>query len=272
MLKASIIIAFYNNVTSLKMILTALNNQYENNFEVVIADDGSAEENVTQVEALSRDYNFDIHHVWHEDKGFRKNKILNKAIMAASNEYLIFIDGDCIPQDQFVVDHLTHAEKNVCLNGRRADLSPKVSDIIRQENTPHPNNLFKSHMLAILADYALSRGKNIEKGLRITWLPLSKFLNRKDKGLVGCNFSAHKEDILKINGFDERYEAPGIGEDSDIEFRLRQADIQINNIFFMANQIHLYHKELPRSEFNVSLFRQVQEQQQYFTPYGITKG
>ncbi|WP_019616003.1 glycosyltransferase [Psychromonas ossibalaenae] len=271
MLKACIIIAFYNNVTSLKMILTALNNQYENNFEVVIADDGSAEESVTQVKALSGDYNFAIHHVWHEDKGFRKNRILNQAILVSHNDYLIFIDGDCIPQDYFVADHLLQAEENTCLNGRRADLSPGVSDKIRETQHTEPNKIFKSYRNSIICDYLQGKGKNIEKGFRIRLQPFSAFLNRKNKGLLGCNFSANKADLLKINGFDERYEAPGIGEDSDIEYRLRLSGVKVKNIFFMANQIHLYHTELPRSAVNEALFDQVRQENSASTKFGLRK-
>ncbi|OLQ78868.1 glycosyl transferase [Photobacterium proteolyticum] len=271
MLKASVIIAFYNNVKSLKMILTALNNQYDDNFDVVIADDGSNDENVNEVKSLSSNYLFDIHHVWHEDKGFRKNKILNQAIMKATNDYLIFIDGDCIPQDNFVSDHLSQSEPCTCLNGRRADLSPTVSDQIREKDHAEPNKLFKSYRSAILSDYLRGKGKNIEKGFRITQPTLSAFLNRKNKGLVGCNFSANKADLLSINGFDERYEAPGIGEDSDIDYRLRLAGVKVKNVFFMANQIHLYHVELPRSSVNEALFDKVRQEKIAYTPYGINK-
>lgn len=271
MIKASVIIAFYNNVKSLEMILTALNNQYENNFEVIIADDGSTNENVNKVRALAESYKFNIYHVWHEDKGFRKNKILNQSILMSTNDYLIFIDGDCIPQDNFVSDHLNQAEPNTCLNGRRADLSPGVSDKIRESVHTEPNRLFKLYRSAILCDYLMGKGKNIEKGFRITKPAISNFLNRKNKGLVGCNFSAHKSDLLNINGFDERYEAPGIGEDSDIDYRLRLSGINVKNVFFMANQIHLYHIELPRSSVNEALFDQVRQEKIAYTQYGIQK-
>ena len=274
MLKASIIVAFYNNVKSLEMILTALNNQYDNNFEVVIADDGSTDENVAKVKELAGGYKFNIHHVWQEDKGFRKNKILNQAILKANNDYLIFIDGDCIPQSNFVIDHLSQAEPNTCLNGRRADLSPKVSEKIKNKKHDEPNKLFKTYLTAIIFDYLLGNGKNIEKGFNISNPTLSSYLNRpsrKVKGVVGCNFSINKSDMLKINGFDERYEFPGVGEDSDIEYRLRLAGIKIKNIFFMANQIHLYHKELPRSQVNKDIFQQVQECKESYTKFGIHK-
>ncbi|UXI02786.1 glycosyltransferase [Photobacterium sp. TY1-4] len=253
------------------MILSALKNQYRDDFEVVIADDGSRDEIVEQINALIPEYPFQIQHAWHEDSGFRKNRILNQALLQASYDYLIFIDGDCIPQDNFVHDHLAHAAPNTCLNGRRADLSPSVSQTIREDDNTPPNQLFKTYWKAILTDYVRGHGKNIEKGLRIVNPTLSQYLNKKDKGLVGCNFSLFKSSLLKINGFDERYESPGVGEDSDIEYRLRLDGVKIKNIFYLANQIHLYHTIRFRDSINQDIFLEVQRQQMKITPYGIEK-
>lgn len=199
--------------------------------------------------------------------GFRKNKILNQAVSIA-NDYVIFIDGDCIPQEHFVIDHLSNAKNGYCLNGRRADLSASVSKKI---SITHPEIFFKKHIIEILFEYFLGRGKNIEKGFRFTNKSLSSFLNRKNKGIVGCNFSLFKEDMIKINGFDERYEAPGIGEDSDIEFRLRLNGVKIKNIFFMANQVHIFHQELPRSSKNDRIFKSVLASNCAYTAYGIVQ-
>ena len=95
--KATLIISFFNNLKALKLILSALNQQSVSNFEVIIADDGSKSEVVNEIQKLKTNYNYPIKHKWHEDKGFRKNRILNKAILASESKYLIFIDGDCIP-------------------------------------------------------------------------------------------------------------------------------------------------------------------------------
>jgi GT2 family glycosyltransferase len=118
-------------------------------------------------------------------------------------------------------------------------------------------------------DAMLGKGKNIEKGLRINSDFLMKKMQSKVKGLVGCNFSLHKEDLVSINGFDMRYEAAGVGEDSDVDYRLRLAGVDIYNCFFKATQVHIYHKELPRLEVNDVLFTEVQKNQQFRTSYGL---
>ncbi|ELR63996.1 Putative two-domain glycosyltransferase [Photobacterium marinum] len=268
MIKASIIISFYNNLYALEKILIALENQNDGSFEAIISDDGSNQESIDEIKTYSDRFSFPIQHIWHEDKGFRKNRILNKSVIAAKNEYLIFIDADCVPQAHFVADHLQNAQKNTTLSGRRADISQKISEKINNE---HPELFFKRNFWSILLDYLLGNGKNIEKGIRVSNSFISKQLNKKEKGIVGCNFSLFKKDILKINGFDERYEGAGIGEDSDVEFRLKLAGIQVKNLFYLANQIHIYHEELPRPCHNHELFSQVKKLKQAYTPFGIKK-
>ncbi|ABM02197.1 glycosyl transferase, family 2 [Psychromonas ingrahamii 37] len=267
--KASIIIAFYNNIEALKLVFKALEKQTENNFEVIIADDGSKSEIVKELNTLSEQSTLTIQHLWQEDIGFRKNRCLNKAVQASRSNYLIFIDGDCIPQCYFIEDHLSEAEQGVCLNGRRADLSHKMSQLLRE--CDNPACFISQHRTKLLFDYLFGNGKNIEKGFRITNTPLRKAIQKKNKGLVGCNFSLFKQDLFNINGFDQRYEAPGIGEDSDIDFRLGIAGIMIKPLFYKANQVHLQHKELPRSDVNSALFKKIRKEKKAWTNFGIVQ-
>ena len=102
----SLIVSFYNKVELLKLIFAALEVQTYHNFEVIIADDGSKPEVVEEITRIKSDYFFAIKHIWHEDKGWQKNIILNQAVTASEGEYLIFIDGDCIPEKHFIQEHV----------------------------------------------------------------------------------------------------------------------------------------------------------------------
>ncbi len=249
---ASVIVSFYNNVKSLACIIKALEGQ-QANFEVIIADDGSKDENVAQVKQLIASSPLPITHVWQEDCGFRKNRALNKSVNKSRSDYLIFIDGDCIPQQHFVTDHLNNKEINMILNGRRVDLAEQFEQ--RLYSNAAPENFFNQNRLKIFSLYLLGRGKNVEKGIRITHPILFKKLNSKKKGIVGCNFSLHKQDFMDVNGFDNRYEIPSVGEDTDIEYRLVQKGKQIKNLFYQAVVLHVIHPELPRLEAANELFR-----------------
>ena len=131
--------------------------------------------------------------------------------------------------------------------------------------------MIEKETIKIIIDGILGESFDVEKGFYFKKEFLRKYFNKKNRGLLGCNFSIHKEDILKINGFDERYEAPSIGEDTDIQFRLEQIGIRIKSLNNIAVQYHLYHKLQERPQKNLELFNRIKNSGEYFTPYGISK-
>ncbi|MFA0438419.1 glycosyl transferase [Vibrio sp. 10N.286.49.C2] len=267
MYSASIIIAFYNNLDVLSVVLKALEHQTESNFEVIIADDGSRDDVVKKLNRVIEASPLAIQHIWHEDAGFRKNRCLNLCVKASRSEYLIFIDGDCVPQSHFIEDHLSESRVNRVINGRRADLSPRCSELL--VTCSSPEQFVADNFGKMVIDGLRGKGKNVEKGYRLTNDWLRAKLQNKKKGLVGCNLSLHKADLLKINGFDMRYEAAGTGEDSDIDFRLQLLGVEIHNCFYKATQVHIYHKELPRLPVNDELFAKVRAEKIAYTAFGI---
>lgn len=269
MIKASVIAAFYNRIDFLKLVLAGFERQTEKNFELIIADDGSKEEVVEQIKGLSDKYFFRIRHIWQEDKGFRKNKILNRAITESESDYLIFIDADCIPHRSFVEGHLNFSEKNISLTGRRVNLSEKITRRLSEKNVR--DGFLERKIFTLIADGIFGKSVDVEKGIYLSNKFLLKFFNRKKRGLLGCNFSLFKEDILSINGFDERYEAPSIGEDSDVQFRLGLSGIKVKSINHAAVQYHLFHQLQERPSKNLELFEQVKRTKVSFTPFGLKK-
>ena len=97
-MKLSVIITTYNSEEWLQKVLVGYSIQTEQDFEVVVADDGSAEKTKAVIESFQNQFKFPIVHVWQEDNGFQKCKILNKAILKTKSDYLLFTDGDCIPR------------------------------------------------------------------------------------------------------------------------------------------------------------------------------
>jgi Glycosyltransferases, probably involved in cell wall biogenesis len=267
--KVSVIISVYNKIEFLKLVLAGFERQTEKDFEVIVADDGSSEENVKHMELLLKDYSFSVSHLWHGDKNFRKNRILNKAIMLAQSNYLIFIDGDCVPHKKFVEEHYGCSKKNTCLTGRRVNYSEKITKKITIEA------ISAGYLESIHPDFILDgifgKSVDVEKGIYLKSRYLRNFFNVKKRGIIGCNFSLFKDDMLKINGFDERYEAASVGEDSDIEYRLKLAGVEIQSVNHIAVQYHLHHKKQPRPQKNLDLFEKIKESNLPFTPFGIKK-
>ena len=81
--KVSVIFTTYNSVEWLEKVLWGFSNQTYNNFEIIIADDGSGMETRNKIDELRNLTNLDIKHVWQEDDGFQKSRILNKAVVAS---------------------------------------------------------------------------------------------------------------------------------------------------------------------------------------------
>jgi glycosyltransferase involved in cell wall biosynthesis len=267
MVNCSLIISFYNRIDYLKLVFAGIERQTCRNFEIILADDGSNISVVREVESLSKQIEFPVIHVWQEDKGFRKNRILNSAIRAASSDYLIFIDGDCIPHRKFVQEHYENRSPEFCLTGRRVNLSQKLTDKLSYQFVK--KGFLEKRYDALILDGFFGKSNYVEKGFYFNNYLLRKLLNKKNRGLLGCNFSVNKKSLEKINGFDERYEAASIGEDSDIQFRLELLGIKIKSLNNIAVQYHLYHELQKRAQQNLELFDDVKRQADFFTKFGL---
>ncbi|MDZ7345052.1 MAG: glycosyltransferase [candidate division KSB1 bacterium] len=267
MAKVSVIIAFYNEIEFLRLVLAGYVRQSFRDFEIIVADDGSRTEVTAEIQSLIKSSAFPIHHIWQEKLGFRKNRILNKAVLASSADYLIFTDGDCVPHREFVREHYMNRSPGACLVGRRVNLSERMTRQLTAEKIAM--GVLEKKYLNMLLDSILRRMNYVEKGIYIKSPFLRKIMNRKKRDLLGSNFSIHKVDILSVNGFDERYEEPGIGEDGDLQIRLERNDIAFKSVNFVAIQYHLYHHKREVGERNFELLEQVKNSRVSYTPFGI---
>lgn len=268
--EASVIIAFYNKLHFLKLVLAGFENQSVKSFEIIIADDGSAKNVVEELTVLIKQSPLHIGHIWHEDKGWRKNEMLNKAVSASKSNYLIFIDGDCIPHSRFVEGHLAEKQPGVCLTGRRVNLSENITTMLTLQHIE--KRFLEKNFMYLMKDVYFGKSNHVGQSIYLKAGFLRRLANQKKRGILGCNFSLFKADLLQINGFDERYKAPSIGEDTDIQYRLELCGIKIKSLIHIAIQYHLYHKELPRKNENFAIFAQVKAENKAYTPYGIKKG
>lgn len=271
--KLLLVVAVYNDIKALDLVLTALNVQTFKYFEVIIADDGSGENMQKYIHTqIKKERTYKIHHVFQEDKGFRKNKIMNEAIKKASTNYLVFIDGDCVPHSNFLKEHYENIRNNTVLCGKRVNLSKRLSDEltkIKIIDGSFEKVTFK-HFYDSWRNRKI-RSTYIEEGVIVKNKYLRKIFLKEDPHIVGCNFSLHKKLIEKVNGFDENYTGPGIGEDSDLEFRLRLIGTEFYSLRNLAVLFHLYHKQTLGSKQNLHYFQEVQKLGEYMCRNGIVK-
>jgi len=269
MASISLILSFYNQTGPFELLLASLEQQSFKDFEVVIADDGSSKESVERLNSLIDRSKLKFKYIRQEDKGHRKSRILNKAILESEAEYLMIIDPDCILHPRCMEEHFRYREKKVVIAGRRVDLSPELSTRISPELI-HNGWVWGKFVKTILLDGLRNRTKHAENAIYIRNRLVRSRLNRKEKGILGSHFSLYRKDIMDVNGFDERFTSYA-GEDTDLDNRLRRNGVKIKSLKHIAIQYHIYH---PISTANQSIMEVVESNNSEgitFTPYGIAK-
>ncbi|WP_419214203.1 glycosyltransferase family 2 protein [Maribacter sp. X9] len=268
--KISVIISTYNAEEWLEKVLWGFEKQIFKDFEVVIADDGSREATKDLIEEISMKVHYPIIHVWQEDEGFQKSRILNKAVMACSAEYIIMTDGDCIPREDFVQVHYINKEKGYFISGGYYMLPMNISKLITLEDI-EKQKCFNIHWL---------KEKGIPKTFKNNKLTanglISKLLNwvtPTNASWNGHNSSGWKKDIENVNGFDERMQYGG--QDRELGERLFNFGIKSKQLRYSAVCVHLDHKrgyKTPESiAKNVGIRNTTKKEKRVWTYYGITK-
>ena len=272
--KCSIIISVYKDTDSLDLILESLCNQTIIPDEIIISEDGNSIEMSDYVKVAKEKYKkLDINHLFQEDIGWRKNIALNRAIVASKYEYLIFIDGDCVPFDDFIENHLGQATKRIVFAGKRVELGENITREIRSKKltVSKLTNNYWLYVIKLIND----KTRHLEDILHISYKSfLSPYIKKEVNYIIGCNWSAFKEDILEINGFDETYTLPSVGEDVDLGWRFRGLGIELKSCRYNANLVHLYHKKRFDSSqgiINNSILKKNFDANKFFCDNGIRK-
>jgi glycosyltransferase involved in cell wall biosynthesis len=270
MVIASVIIGYYQHLANLELILHALAAQSETHFECIVAEDDDCAETKVFLATIQAVLPFRVLHVSQPDLGFRKCKALNQAVRVANSAYLIFIDGDCLPHTHFVRAHTHHAEIGIANYGRRVMLSAKHTQHIYRmlANLVPPSRILSE--LTLVSIWRMG-GTRLKYGLYLPWMPIAK--PSQKSGIWGCNWSIHKSDLAKVNGFDEDFTKPGYGEDTDIEYRLFQTGLQLRYLKYAAVQYHLDHSlNYLDTQENELLMKRKRESGEVWAKNGLVKG
>ncbi|WP_407556278.1 glycosyltransferase family 2 protein [Winogradskyella sp. 4-2091] len=269
-LKASVIISTYNQPEWLRLVLHSYSLQTIINFEIIVADDGSDERTKSVIDEFSANTELNVIHVWQEDDGFRKTKILNKAIMASNSHYLIFTDGDCIARKDFVATHLNLRRKTYALSGGYFKLNASISKTITAKDITQ-QNCFDD-------DWLISKGQS--KTFKLNKLTKSKIKAKLLNKLTptkatfdGMNVSCYKADILAVNGFDERMQYGA--EDREVGERMMNNGIKFLQVRYSTICVHLFHERPYKNEaamvLNNKIRKSTKQNKSRFTDFGITK-
>ena len=268
--RIAVVLATYNQPRWLEKVLWGYAVQTHRAFDVIIADDGSGPETAEVIARVGAESPLRITHVWHEDRGFRKSEILNRAILASDADYMIFSDGDCIPRDDLVAVHARYAAPRRFLSGGYLKLSATVSERITLDDIRSGR----------VADMAWLRRMGWQPGHRALRLTRSATLAAVLDALTptgatwnGHNASTWRSALLAANGFD--LDMPYGGQDRALGERLVNLGLRGRQIRHRAPCMHLDHgrpyRDQAKIEANLAIRSRIKRNRETRARLGITE-
>jgi glycosyltransferase involved in cell wall biosynthesis len=263
-----IVFTTYNRPDDLARVLAGYARQTHAAFEIVIADDGSTRETLDCIEVARRDWKLNVRHVWHEDIGFRKCRILNRAIAETSSDYLIFTDGDCIPHPEFVAGHVALARPGHFVSGGCVRLGERATRAV----TPRQVLDGKVFDTRWLQDQGESKA-NLRKLVFSTppWRDVFNGITTTRPTWNGHNSSTWREEVLAVNGFDERLGYGGL--DREFGERLERCGMRGIQARYTLICLHLDHPRPYRAreimDANLKIRRENARQRVRRTAHGL---
>lgn len=230
----ALIINTYNQPEYLARVLASVSGQTSLPDEVVVADDGSGEETQRVFSQWASAAHVRSEHVWQPNQGFRRARILNKAITRVQSQYVVFLDGDTIPHPHFIADHRQLASADAFIQGHRA--------LVNQRGA----TFFGSHDFRHDRRRAFWHGQ-IEGWKHVFRWPYPLIRARKDvRGIRGCNLAIWRAHLQKANGYNEAFVGWG-REDSELAIRLMNAGVKRLDVRGWALCFHLWHPPVERA-------------------------
>ena len=239
----SVVITTYNRSDALLAVLRGLERQTDRNFEVIVADDGSRPEHQKAIQESIVARSLRVTHVWHPDVGFTASRIRNRGVAASRGEYIVFLDGDCVPEVDFIARHRSLAQPGFFVNGSRVLLSPDLTNRVVSDGEPISGR-------SVVYWVAQRMRRQASKLSGLVRLPDGGLrTNRKFswKGIRSCNFGVWRTDFERVNGFDESFVGWG-HEDADFVLRLHNSGVVRKNGFCATEGFHLWHPEAARNQ------------------------
>lgn len=267
-MQLSVIISTYNSPQWLEKVLAGYCVQTFKDFELIIADDGSGEETRQLIHSFSD--KLSIRHIWQDDLGFRKCRILNMAVEASQADYLVFSDGDCIPRKDFLLTHFIRRKKGHFLSGGYFKLPMHICDTITLQDIERQSCFDLQRLKA----WGLKRSfkNNKLSPSRLKTELLNKITTTKATW-NGHNVSGWKKDIVAVNGFNENMGYGG--EDRELGERLANYGIKGVQVRYSAICVHLEHDreyiDREALQRNVLIRKRTRQQKLIWTDAGIRK-
>ncbi|MBQ1025385.1 glycosyltransferase [Micromonospora sp. C95] len=217
----SVVIPTYNRAAELARTLSSLAGQRTpiDDFEVVVADDGSSDQTAEVIRAFATRLNLRYH--YQEDQGARAAEARNAGARLATAPILVFLDAGTVAGPDFVRGHhglhtgaagdgsASSAVIGYTYGYRPFDPTPGLADAVaaltpekvRARYGDDPSFLDTRHRQFAMVDFDAN-------ALALPWIMF-----------WSMNMSVHADDFWQVGAFDEGYRGWGV-EDLDLGLRL----------------------------------------------------
>jgi glycosyltransferase involved in cell wall biosynthesis len=240
----SVVITTYNRPDALAAVVRACFMQNDKNFEIIIADDGSTANTRACITELAAEAPMSIRHVWQPDQGFRAAMARNRGTLAARGDYIVFLDGDCIPQRDFIARHRALSQPGCLVSGSRILMSERLTRRVLDE---HIDVAGAAAVTKLRWRLAGDLNKTLQP-LGLRWPDLGRTRRRFSwRRIKSCNLGVWRSDLERVNGFDESFVGWGY-EDSDLVLRLFHAGVARKDGAMATEVFHLWHREARRDQ------------------------
>ena len=235
-MKISLCITTYNSVTRLQQVFLNMLLFTEWPSEIVICDDGSGQATRDLIDWFRGRAPVPVRHVWEPDEGWRPSRARNNGIYASRGDYVVFLDGDCVPHRRFVEDHRRLSAPGYLVLGDRAHVREWA--LFR----------FKANPMGVMKAMLSGQIHKRSRAVRVFFeRPCSLTFHGVDARhlahvAIGCNFAAWREHLVQVNGFNESITGWGL-EDVELIARLMASGVVARKVRRRAIVYHLDHGE-----------------------------
>lgn len=230
----SVLITTFNRAEYLRLCLLGYLRQSQGDFEIVISDDGSTDSTPKVVEEFRKSAPFPVTYIWRPHEGHRRAEVINRAILAARHEWLLFTDSDSIPSTDLVEVHRRESDLHRLLCGGCIRLDQDESASVNEQNV-------------MSGDYEKFFTTAWKRRLRRKhWINLFHIAMHKPRRPhnLGLNMSCSRGAMMDINGYDQNFRGWG-NADGDVRDRLRRIGVKPKSVIHQAIVYHLWHEEHP---------------------------
>jgi glycosyltransferase involved in cell wall biosynthesis len=267
----SVVMTCYKNIDVLKIVLSQWKRVEYDDYEIILVDDGSPKDSGIEHLAMLMGCKY-----FYNDTGdvYSIASARNIGIWEARGDRVLFSDSDMIPHPQYLKAHESAFSDNNLTAGIRHRLYGTKDEVVDTFKIYTHIAAYESDHISLLGIVDDSHCPQV--GSKNIFFTIDHRIGDKFNGHLdgttkpwdwvwGCNFSAIREQLIGIGGFDENFDGVWGGEEQEMQYRLY---LKYNINVTPVNSIgyHIPHESRYTDDTNSTKLAMTQVRSQYMNP------